>query len=62
MLLMAATLMPGERGGLWGEDSAGAGDSATQGLRKHNMGSRGVNQIQTQPGAALALASSKGLC
>ena len=54
--------MPGERGGLCGEDSAGAGDSVTQGLGKHNMGSRGVNQIQTQPGAALALASSKGLC
>ena len=60
MFLMAATLMPGERGGLCGEDSAGAGDSVTQGLGKHNMGSRGVNQIQ--PGAALALASSKGLC
>ena len=61
MFLMAATLMPGERGGLCGEDSAGAGDRG-QGLGKHNMGSRGVNQIQTQPGAALALASSKGLC
>ena len=49
MLLMAATLMPGERGGLWGEESAGAGDRG-QGLGKHNMGSGGVNQIQTQPG------------
>ena len=61
MFLMAATLMPGERGGLCGEDGAGAGDRG-QGLGKHNMGSRGVNQIQTQPGAPLALASSKGLC
>ena len=28
MFLMAATLMPGERGGLWGEDGAGAGAGA----------------------------------
>ena len=62
MFLMAATLMPGERGGLCGEDSAGAGDSVTQGLGKHNMGSRGVNQIQIQPEAALVLGRSKGHC